>query len=113
MYADDAVIYSSDRNANIIEKQLNEDISQVGTWCIDNKLIINLNRGKTECVLFWTNQKTAKAGTFEINMNRCSIRNIEKYEYLGIVMDKNLNLTEHFEKMIKKASSRIKLWQRL
>ena len=30
LHADGALIYSSDRNASIIEKQLNEDINQVG-----------------------------------------------------------------------------------
>ena len=79
----------------------------------DNKLVVNLNRGKAECLLFGTNQKTAKAETFEIDLNGCSIPNVEKYEYLGIVMDENLNLTEHFEKVIKKASSRIKLLSRI
>ena len=106
------VIYSSDRNATI-EEQLNQDISQVSTWYNDKKLVVNLNVGKTECVLFGTNQKTAKAETFEINMNEYSIPNAEKYEYLGVVMDKNLNLTEYFEKMIIKAPLRAKLLSKI
>jgi len=47
----------------IIEKQLSKDINQVGTWCNRSQLIINLNIAKVECVLFRTNQKTAKAET--------------------------------------------------
>ena len=109
LHADYAVIYYSHRNAYIIEKQLNEDINQVGTWCKDSKLIINSNIAKTECVLFGTNKKTAQAESFEISMNGCSIPNAEKYEHLGVVMDRNLNLTEDLKKMIKKAFSRVKL----
>lgn len=60
LYADNVVIYFSDRGASIIEKHLKEDINQVDTWCNGNKLIINLNKTKTECVLFGTNQKHQK-----------------------------------------------------
>ena len=111
LYSDDAVIYYSDRNVNIIDRKLNDDFKQVGTWCNDNKLIINSNIAKAECVLFRINQSTAKAENFQINMNGCSIP--EKYEYLGVVMEKNLNLTEHLEKMIKKASPRVKLLSKI
>ena len=37
--------------------------------------------------LFGTNQKTAKAESFEISINGCSIPNSEKYEYVGVVYD--------------------------
>ena len=40
--------------------------------------IVNLNMAKTECVLFGTNQKTAKAETFEVDMNGYSISSAEK-----------------------------------
>ena len=113
LYADDAVIYFSDRSASIIQKELNEEVNQVDTWGIDNKLIINSNIAKTECVLFGTNRNTTKTESFEISMNGCSIPNVGKSEYLGVVMDKSLNLTGNLEKMIKKASSRVKMLSRI
>ena len=61
----------------------------------------------------WNKSKHSKAENVQINLNGCSIPNAEKYEYLGVVMDKNLNLTEHLEQMIKKASSRVKLLSRI
>jgi len=63
--------------------------------------------------LFGTNQNIANAANFQINMTGCSIPNVEKYEYLGVVMDKNLNLTEHLEKLVKKVPSRVKLLSRI
>ena len=48
LFEEDVVIYFLKKDADIIEKHLNEDISQLGTWFIDNKLIVNLNKKKTE-----------------------------------------------------------------
>jgi len=59
---------------------------------------------------FVSNKSKNSKSRNSLNKNRCCIRNAEMYEYLGVMMDKNWNLTKHFEKMIKKASSRVKLF---
>ena len=113
LYADDVVIYCAHKNCDNIEDQLNADIDQVAQWLVKNKLVINLKRTKTECVLFGTSQRTSKSTPLEIKMNGQSITESKSYEYLGVTLDNTLNFIDHLEKIFKKISSRIKLLSRV
>ena len=56
-YADDTVLYFSDKKFQVIENTLNSDFSSVADWLESNELIINLKKGKTECMLFGTTKR--------------------------------------------------------
>ena len=77
------------------------------------KITLNYKKSKTEFVLFGSHQKLAKTDTIEINMTGQKIVESDRYKYLGIILDKNLNLLSQFDKMYKKVSSRIKLLARV
>ena len=113
LYADDAVIYCVDKSCESIESQLKIDIGQIDEWLTMNNLVANLKRTNTECVLLGTHQRTAKSKPLEIKMNEQSIAESQNYEYLGVILDKNLNFNEHLEKTFNKVSSRIKLLSRV
>ena len=49
----------------------------------------------------------------EVQINQTKITESDVYEYLGVKMDKNLTFSDHLEKTIKKATSRIKLLSRI
>ena len=57
LYADDMVIFHSDKEFNKIEEMLNIELNIVGKWMSDNHMIINPKPGKTECMIFGTAQK--------------------------------------------------------
>ena len=113
LYADDAVIYCADKSCVNIESQLKIDIGQIAEWLTINNLVANLKRTKTECVLFGTYQRTSKSKPLQVKMNEQSISESQKYEYLGVILDKNFNFDEHLEKTFKKVSSRIELLSRM
>ena len=50
MYADDRVLYYADRDVEVIEKTLNEDLSYIDNWLRNNSLF--LDKEKTECILW-------------------------------------------------------------
>ncbi|XP_057294693.1 uncharacterized protein LOC130623235 [Hydractinia symbiolongicarpus] len=52
MYADDTVLYFSDKLSSNIEKLINEEAEIVQRWVNDNCLLLNLKKGKTEFVLY-------------------------------------------------------------
>ena len=54
MFADDTVIYYSSRSSCEIEQCLNDDLKNIATYFEANDLIINLDKGKTESMLFGT-----------------------------------------------------------
>ena len=69
LYADDTVIFTSDKNSKEVAKKLNDDLKYLGSFFVENNLIVNLKTSKTELVLFGSHQKLAKADRIEITMN--------------------------------------------
>ena len=55
MYADDTVIFFSDKDINLINSKLSEDMTYLSQWLDANELFINLKKGKTECYLVLPN----------------------------------------------------------
>ena len=107
MYADDTVIYYSDKNTRNIERIVNEEASVIQRWINENCLLLNLKKGKTEFVIYGSRLKNQPDCNVKINNER--IYQPDCYEYLGLSLDNHLNLTLHYQKIYKRISSRIKL----
>lgn len=111
MYADDTVLYCSATTIDTIEKNLKDDFRTVTNWFKENELIINAKRGKTEIMIFGTNNKLKKlvSPPFKIEHNGEEIHHATSYKYLGMMLNPTLNMTDYLTKSIRKASSRIQL----
>ena len=112
LYADDTVIYTTAKSQQEIENNLTEDFGRVANWMQENDLVTNMKKGKTECMLFGTKQRTKNA-TINIKYRYNSLSNTKSYKYLGIKLDQSLSLTEHFTSTFKKASGRMYLLKRI
>ena len=66
LYADDAIIYFYHKSINTIQETLDAELNNIKNFFKDNELIINLKKGKTECMLFGTTRKCNK-NTFAFN----------------------------------------------
>ena len=95
LYADDTVIYSSAKSKEEIEKNLTEEFGRVADWMEENTLVTNMKKGKTECMLFGTKQRT-KHAALNIKYRHQALSFTSSYKYLGIKLDQSLSLTEHF-----------------
>ena len=84
MYADDTVLYFANKDVDIINHNLNEDMEEVSRFCQDNELILNLKQGKTESMLFGTAQRL-KGKKMNIQYRGESIQSTKRYTYLGNV----------------------------
>ena len=100
-----------------IEIILSSELKQIARWLNENNLVINLKKSEPECIIiiiiYGTHQKTSKSTAFEVKLNGLKIAESAAYKYLGVMMDKSLTYAEHFEKTLKKASSRVKLLSRI
>lgn len=94
-----------------IEKFLSCDFRAMGDWITANKLVLNMKKDKTKCVLFDTNQKV-KQNSLEIAYQDRCINKTTGYKYLRLKLDHTLLLNKHFNSTYKKASGRLYLLSR-
>ena len=57
-YADDTIIFYSNKDVEVIRAVLNSEFNSLTNWLEQIELIINTKRGKTEVTLFGTNKRT-------------------------------------------------------
>ena len=67
LYADDTRLVFQSKN--VIEKQLNEDFTNICDWFVDKKLSIHFGEDKTKSILFATKRKIKKLQKLEIIYN--------------------------------------------
>ena len=113
MYADDAIIYTSHSSFPVIETILTTEIKGISEWMNENRLIINLKKGKPEPMLFGTAKRLTATVPLEIFIDDKLINFVKGYKYLGTWLDPCVNMSEHLEKVFKKASSRLRLLSRM
>ena len=105
MYADDTVIYFSERSVEAVEEILNKEANLVGKWFTNNNLILNLKKGKTELVIYGSSQKLTKKLPCNVSLNGTPINQATSYEYLGITLDNHLTMSMQIDKIYKRASN--------
>ena len=92
-YADDTVIYVSDKYFAIVERKLSEELSSLSSWFHNNELILNLKKGKTVSMVFSTKNHSNKVGKLSLKLNGIKINPTKSYKYLGVYFDKSLSIT--------------------
>eukprot|EP00112_Aurelia_sp_Birch-Aquarium-sp1_P002144 Seg1232.14 transcript_id=Seg1232.14/GoldUCD/mRNA.D3Y31 product=Furin protein_id=Seg1232.14/GoldUCD/D3Y31 len=114
-YADDTVLFTSSKCVHDIERGLNEDINSVHRWLNENELILNLKKGKTEAMLFGTGMRLSllNGKQLEIHVDGKLINSTTSYKYLGVHLDPTLTLATHFDKICKKAGSRVNMMRKI
>jgi hypothetical protein len=111
-YADDTVLFLAGQDISEIENQLTSEMQGVAKWLDENDLIINLNKGKTESMLLGTSRRI-QSNPIRVYLNDKLINFTTKYRYLGVLVDQNVNLKEHFGQAFRKASGRLRLLKKI
>ena len=105
-YADDTVIFYSNKDGEGIQTNLNNEFSSITNWLRKKELIINnTKRGKTEITLFGTSKCLCKLNSppLKIMNNFQTINYTKSYKYLGLILNETLNMSEHMKVTKKKA----------
>jgi hypothetical protein len=115
MYADDTVMYYSDKDINTIQNHLEKDFISLAKWLTENELIINSKKGKTEIMIFGTSPRLKKLNSTPLTLlhNDISLNITNSYKYLGITLTNSLNMVDYLAATIKKASSRLHLLRKM
>lgn len=103
IYADDTTLFVSINTSEIstISNTINNELENVNTWLKLNKL--SLNTSKTKAILFHMPQKQITQLP-NIKIDNYPIVFEDSFNFLGIVLDKNLRWTPHIDLISKKIS---------
>ena len=113
-FADDTVVYHSSKCFNVIQDNLNSDLKSLSNYFMDNELIINLKKNKTEAMLFGTAIRLSKnPDKLCLFYKDHPITFSKSYKYLGTTVDPCLNLHDNFDSLYKRASSKLNLLAKL
>ena len=81
----------------------------MSTYFKTNRLTINLNRGKTETMIFGTSCRLSKCGKkLNLYYDDRVIHATETYKYLGTILDSTLSFSTNFDRMYKKTTSKLR-----
>ena len=110
LYADNVVMYKSLGKFSKIEdiETFKQDIASTERWCLRNELTINIKKTKLQ---FFLENRNTDCIAFE-NVTDCFIYNQKltyesTFKYLGVDIDRNLNMKSFYESMYKLANHKL------
>ena len=100
MYADDTTLFAtlsstSTREVSNFENCINIELSNVNDWLKVNKL--SLNASKTKYMIF--RPKNKHIPNINLTIDNVTIEEVVEFDFLGIVIDKNLTWSNHIFKI--------------
>lgn len=106
LYADDAVLYSSDKNPEAAAAKLQIDINKLVTWTKVNHLTINTK--KTKIMYFGTLPALNKVDLERnITMGNEILANVQVFKYLGVILDGELKFDLYIKDLKKRVGHKI------
>ncbi|KAF9787706.1 hypothetical protein SFRURICE_003191 [Spodoptera frugiperda] len=113
MYADDTCLVYADRDLDVIERNIQDDLTNIIKWAHDNGIIININ--KTKCMYIrspylrtFDRQPRVVGHSYEClhgDAKYCTcayVEVVEEYKYLGLVIDNSFSWKTHITHLCDK-----------
>ena len=105
-YADDTTLVAnvSDFGLNVREQEenINKELNKVSQWVTQNRLKLNVNKSKLMYFKSMGPHKSVFLPT--VTMNGTLLEKVEQFNFLGILLDKNLNWKAHCQHVCSKIS---------
>ena len=92
MYADDCILYTSGNEWNRICQKIQPEMNNVFSWCSSNRLKLNINKSKVLAIGSRSKLKKLDNGN-TIYLDAQPLKLTDKYRYLGVILDSEMNLT--------------------
>lgn len=84
-------------------KTLNRSLCELNMWCRDNFLTVNAS--KTIAMIF--NKKCNDRTGYKLMFNDTELELVNRYNYLGVIMDNDLSFLPHFNKIISSCNQKL------
>ena len=103
-YADDTVIIGLlDQKDDLDDNFYTAEVDHFCTWCQDNFLDLNVKKTKEMIIDYRVNKPILKP----INIKGQDVDVVDKYKYLGTIVDNKLTGNENIDKIDNKANQRL------
>ena len=112
LYADDIVMYKNFENENSKRDidLFRKDIKSVEKWCVINELTVNIKKTKLQ---YFPHNRTSDCDKFEnetvLTMYNQQLSYVNSFKYLGIEIDRNLNMKGFYEALYKLVNHKLYL----
>ena len=106
-FADDNTLYSSNKELEIVFKNLESDLNNVLAWFNINSL--KANPGKFQFMVL----RTKEADYFVLNIGKNKIESSTEVTLLGVKIDKQLKFKSHIEELCRKATYKLHALRRI
>ena len=110
MFADDLVIWTTEKYPILARAKLNRALGLVTSFC--NLWKLQINQQKTVYTIFTRSPKVSRL-SMRLNLNGYELTKDENPTYLGVQLDRNLNLNKFMSNLKTKAAKRLNLLKRL
>ena len=111
LFADDTTISFSHPNYTSLIQNVNTNLSNVYSWCIANKLTINVS--KTESILISKRKLENHSELSPIFLGNDSIQFSSSCKFLGVTIDERLSFQTHLNLTANKLSQTVGLLYRI
>ena len=101
IYADDVVIYISDKSIDVLSRKLQCTLQTVFNWYNDNKLSLSINKCSTMAIYLTNTRQNHK---LDLRCNGIILQQHDCFKYLGIVIDNQLKWERHIAEVTKRLS---------
>ena len=106
MYADDCLIYTTGNNWELMCPKIQYGLDNFQNWCVNNRLKLNVRKSKA--LVIGTSYKlntVTQDNKFTLSGDVLEYTDI--YNYLGLLLDKNMTLTPLLAKLKKSVMAKI------
>ena len=107
LFADDATLLYSHRNLDYITSVFNNELPKLIKWFQSNKLSLNVS--KTNYVVFRTPHRPTLDQNCNIMIDNVCLERKDYVEFLGVIVDQNLNWNKQIENVSLQVSRTIGL----
>ena len=107
LFADDTIIYKSDKNINNTISSLEKTIDEVNVFF--NEYGLPLSPLKTQFIIFNNSKSGISENQFQLRVQDTLVKNVKTVKYLGLYFDSKLNWNFHTNYIYTKAIKAINI----
>ena len=105
LYADDTTLYEIGFDKDILENNLQHALNLLNSWCLENGMIINIDKTKLMLISSRQKRQNMKDTNLTLAYENVDLRVTSCEKVLGVHIDDNLTWTSHFQHVSKKIST--------